>query len=273
MAPSDQRFDRLPLSLKKRFPFRISVPSFIYPDHWLPNIRLLGPYVDEIEVLIFDSARKTDLPAGDDIRQMAVLADAFDLSYNIHLPSDISPGSPQIDDRRRAVDTIIQTVALTEPLDPTARVLHLPLDGSVTDQMALNSWRQRLEESVDTIIQSGIPGPSLSIENLDYPMEWIRPIIETYNLSVCLDLGHLLDRGIDWQSEYRKWRERINMIHLHGIRDGRDHCALDALSPSIFTPIMIALTSFTDTVSIEVFSFEDLKKSLLYLEKYRPDGE
>ena len=270
MSLSDQFPGRLPRSVNNRFPFRLSVPSFIYPASWVPNIRLLGPYVDEIEILIFDSARKTDLPTLEDIRQMAALADEFDLRYNIHLPSDISPGSPRADCRQRAVEVVIEVVALTELLNPTARVLHLPSDVLATDPAEIHSWRQRIEESVDTIIKSGIPGRSLSIENLNYPMEWIRPVIEAFDLSVCLDVGHLLDRGIDWHSEYRKWKQRINMIHLHGVRNGRDHCALDVLSPSIFSPIMAALTAFTGTVSVEVFSFEALKRSLAYLEKYRP---
>ncbi len=272
MVPSDQCFDRLPVSLKKQFSFRISVPSFIYPAHWLPNIRMLGPYVDEIEVLIFDSTR-TDLPTKDDIRSMAALADEFNLRYNIHLPVDVALGNSHPERRQHAVDTIVRTFALTEPLMPTARVLHLPLDviapdGTEPDQTEIDYWRQRLERSVDAIINAGIPGSSLSVENLNYPLEWIRPIIETFDLAVCLDIGHLLAHGIDWHAEYQKWNHRINMIHLHGIRNDRDHCALDTLPPSILTSILAALGSFTETVSVEVFSFEDLKKSLACLEKY-----
>jgi sugar phosphate isomerase/epimerase len=163
-------------------------------------------------------------------------------------------------------------VALTAPLNPTARVLHLPLDGPARDPMEITCWRQRLEKSVDAIIQNGIPGHTFSVENLNYPMEWIRPIIERFDMAICLDMGHLLDRGINWRPEYQKWKNRINMIHLHGVRDGQDHCALDALSPAVFTPILAALTSFKETVSIEVFSFKNLKKSLVYLEKYRQNS-
>lgn len=273
MAPN-HLFDRLPKSYKNRFPFRICAPSFIYPDHWVPNIRMLGPYVDEIEILIFDSASKTDSPTEKDISRMAALADEYNLSYNIHFPIDISLGSPDPDLRRRAVDIIIQTVALTKPLNPTARVLHLSLDAApaldahAKDQTEINHWRQRLEKSIEAVIEAGIPGKSFSVENLNYPMEWIRPIIETFDLAVCMDVGHLLGQGIDWQSEYRRWNHRINMIHLQGVQDHRDHCSLDALPQSVFTRILATLKSFTGTVSVEVFSFEDLKKSLAYLEKY-----
>ncbi len=272
MASSDQSFVRLPKSYKDVFPFRICAPSFIYPAHWIPNIRMLGPCLDEIEILLFDSIKETDFPSKDDIDHMAELANRHAISYNVHLPIDISPGSPDADTRRGAVDTIIRTYHLTAPLNPTACILHLPLDTAVTNQTEINRWQQRLEKSVEAILLAGIPGQSLSVENLNYPLEWIRPIIETFDLAVCIDVGHMLGQGIDWQSECRQWAHRTNMIHLHGILDDIDHCGLDALPESVFTEILAALKSFTGTVSVEVFSFEKLKKSLSYLEKYWQDS-
>lgn len=229
---------------------------------------MLGSYLDEIEILIFDSVSESDFPSAEDINQMVALADEYHLTYNIHLPIDISLGSPHADLRRRAVDVMIQTVELTEPLNPTARILHLPLDVAATDQTEINHWRQRLEKSVEALLLAGLPGQSLSVENLNYPLEWIRPIIETFDLAVCIDVGHLLGQGIDWQSEWRQWSHRTNMIHLHGIQDHRDHCCLDTLSQSTLARILGTLKSFAGTVSVEVFCFDDLKKSLMCLERY-----
>lgn len=228
---------------------------------------MLGSSLDEIEILIFDSDSESDFPSAGNMNQMVALADEYHLTYNIHLPIDISLGSPHADLRRHAVDIIIQTVELTEPLNPTARILHLPLDVAATDQTEINHWRQRLEKSVEALLLAGIPGQSLSVENLNYPLEWIRPIIETFDLAVCIDVGHLLGQGIDWQSECRQWAHRTNMIHLHGILDDRDHCGLDALPQSTLTRILETLKSFTKTVSVEVFCFDDLQTSLMYLEK------
>ena len=229
---------------------------------------MLGSYLDEIEILIFDSVSESDFPSAEDINQMVALADEYHLTYNIHLPIDISLGSPHADLRRRAVDIMIQTVELTEPLNPTTRILHLPLDTAITDQTEINRWRQRLEKSVEALLLAGIPGKTLSVENLNYPLEWIRPIIETFDLAVCIDVGHLLGQGIDWQSEWRQWSHRTNMIHLHGIQDHRDHCCLDTLSQSTLARILGTLKSFAGTVSVEVFCFDDLKKSLMCLERY-----
>jgi sugar phosphate isomerase/epimerase len=114
----------------------------------------------------------------------------------------------------------------------------------------------------------GIPGQSLSVETLDYPLEWIQPIIETFDLAVCLDMGHLLAHRVDWQAEYCKWAHRINMVHLHGIQNHHDHHCLNTLSQPVFTGILTTLKSFTGTISIEVFSFDNLKRSLAYFEKH-----
>jgi len=268
MVSSDHSFVQLPKSYRGVFPFRICAPSFIYPAHWIPNIRMLGPYLDEIEILLFDSVKETDFPSKDDIDQMAEQADRHAIFYNVHLPIDISPGSPDADIRRGAVDTIIRAYRLAAPLNPTTRILHLPLDVAATDQKEINRWRQRIKKSVEALLLAGIPGQSLSVETLNYPLEWIRPIIETFDLAVCIDVGHLLGQGIDWQSEYRQWAHRTNTIHLHGILDDRDHCGLDALPESVFTEILAALRSFTGTVSVEVFCFDDLQKSLMCLERY-----
>ena len=268
MVSSDQSYARLPKSYKNLFPFRICAPSFIYPAHWITNIRLLGPYLDEIEILCFDSGREADFPSKDDIDQMAKLADKHAISFNMHLPIDISPGSPDSDIRRGAIDIIMRTYRLAAPLNPTACIFHLPLDVTTTDQTELNCWRQRLEKSIETLLLEGIPSQSLSVETLDYPLEWIRPIIETFDLTVCLDVGHLLDHGIDWQAEYCKWANRINMVHLHGVQNHHDHRCLDLLSQSVFTGILATLKSFTGTISIEVFSFDDLKRSLAYFERH-----
>ncbi len=130
-------------------------PSFIYPAAWVPNIRLLGAYLDEIEILIFDSGNDTDFPPSHDIDQMALLAKTYSLTYNVHLPIDISPGynvhlpidispgSPDPGLRQRAVDTLIRAVRLTEPLDPTACILHLPLELPAAGKMEIDRWRQR----------------------------------------------------------------------------------------------------------------------------------
>ena len=37
-------------SYKGAYPFKPCAPSFIYPDHYVPNVKLLGAFVDEIPI-------------------------------------------------------------------------------------------------------------------------------------------------------------------------------------------------------------------------------
>jgi hypothetical protein len=43
-------YPALPKSYKGLYQFRLGTTSFIYPDHYLPNVKMLGPYLNEMSV-------------------------------------------------------------------------------------------------------------------------------------------------------------------------------------------------------------------------------
>ena len=92
----------LPL-LKRSFPFRLATTSYILPADIIPNIRYLAQYVDEIELLFFESGGESNLPSPGDIREMARLASDLDLTYNVHLPTDLFFGDPDTALRRKVL--------------------------------------------------------------------------------------------------------------------------------------------------------------------------
>ena len=49
-------YPALPKSYKGIFPFKIGTTSFIYPDGYVQNVKMLAPYLDEIELILFESA-------------------------------------------------------------------------------------------------------------------------------------------------------------------------------------------------------------------------
>ncbi|HBD08891.1 MAG TPA: hypothetical protein DCZ69_11580, partial [Syntrophobacteraceae bacterium] len=118
-------YPQLPKSYKNAFPFKISAPSFIYPDDYIPNVQLLGPFLDEIELLCFES-HPSSLPSPTTIRELESLAREFRFTYNVHLPSDLDPGSPERKEQMRFIESILRVVDLTRPLEPTTYILHLP---------------------------------------------------------------------------------------------------------------------------------------------------
>jgi sugar phosphate isomerase/epimerase len=108
----------------------------------------------------------------------------------------------------------------------------------------------------------------LAIENLDYPFELLEDIILELDLKICLDLGHLMVYDYDIIKVFNKYSFKTSIIHLHGVEKGQDHKTLDLLPKKLIEPVLWILKRFTGVVSLEIFSFENLKSSLKFLEKH-----
>ncbi|MFZ5570101.1 MAG: cobamide remodeling phosphodiesterase CbiR [Thermodesulfobacteriota bacterium] len=252
----------LPKSYKRKFPFRLCAPSFIYPDDYTVNVELLGPYLDEIELLFFESDRENSLPSSAVIRDLRALSERYDISYNIHLPIDIDPGSPVPEIRDQAVRCIRYICELTRPLSASSYTVHLPAEHA-TD---LPVWRENVAGSMEQLIHREFPGRIFSVETLHYPLEWIEPVIQRLDLSVCLDIGHLMADGLLVASVFKQYAERIAVVHLHGVDGPRDHVGLGSLPRETLIAVIEMLERFSGTVSIEVFSYHHLRDSLRILE-------
>ena len=255
----------LPKSYKGIFPFKIGTTSFIYPDSYVQNVKMLAPYLDEIELILFESASDS-LPSNLEIKELFSLANEYDLSYNIHLPIDISLGAPEPSTQHFALETIKQVIDLTASLSPTTYTLHLPYDEIDFENERIKRWKERIHNGMEALCTSGINSRIISIETLNYPLEWVEEILIGFNLSVCMDLGHLILFGLDMKDVFDRYKNRTSIIHLHGANEHRDHKPLEFLSSSNLKTILEMLKQFKGVVSIEVFSYEHLNASLKYLE-------
>lgn len=256
-------------SYKDAFSFRVGTTSYIYPDHILPNVQILAPYLDEIELVLFQSQDASNLPTAQEIEHLACISREQGLTYNIHLPIDIFLGDPDAVTRDRGVAMVQKIIKLTSPLKPSTYTLHLSLknhDGR--NDTNLGRWTRRLCTSMDEILKSGVISTKISVETLDYPFELVEDIIEAFDLSVCLDFGHLLLYGHSIADYAKRYLGKTTVVHLHGVKDGRDHLSLDVLDENQVKAIWEVLKNFGGTVSIEVFSFDDLKNSLRLLERW-----
>ena len=86
-------------------------------------------------------------------------------------------------------------------------------------------------------------------------------------LACCLDMGHLIVNHENIESHVSCFCRTNAMIHLHGVKNGKDHLTLDVFDQSWLDRILSLLKLFTGTVSIEVFSYNHLLASLAVLEK------
>lgn len=253
-------------SYKKIFPFRIATTSYIFPDNIIPNVSKLGNFFDEIELVLFESLPPSSLPTEEDIRHLTHLKQQMDITYNVHLPYDIALTDPDPMRQDMAVHVLTTVLKLTQPLDPTTYTLHIPVYEKKVDTAFINATSRQLSRLLDSGIDAGIEPQKISIETLDYPIEWLDPLLNRYDLSVCMDFGHLIRYGYDPEQLFKKYKNKIVIIHLHGVQNKRDHGHLNLLSEKERTVIADILKQFKGILSLEVFSYHNLSVSLKTLE-------
>jgi len=252
-------------------PFRLGTTSFIYPDHIIPNVRKIGAFFDEIELLVFESKPKGVLPSREDIRVLEQLSGELDLTYNIHLPTDISLTDPSGTQRAKAADTLLEVVELFTPLSPTTYTLHLPMDRGAFTREDLLAWDKRAKKGLALLVPR-LPDPGLiSLETLWYSPVCLQRLVEDFGLSLCIDAGHHFKYGHDLKTTFGAYADRIPVVHLHGVDFSgptpKDHTRLDRLPDDLFCLATDLLSTYEGTVSLEVFNLENLKHSLAKLSR------
>ncbi len=328
----------------KNLPFKLATTSFIYPDRIIPNVKRLGTFFDEIELLIFESRpfipknqtvseqavngqkcrskytilqrREIEqsvevevLPSSEEIKELVELSHTLELTYNVHLPIDISLTDILRSERIKAIDTVKRLLELCAPLNPTTYTLHLDFDYNKANNRLLDNdlefdnnlkmWREITRESLETLSLSLVEPSIISIETLDYPFAYIADIVYEYGFSVCIDAGHLIRYGynhndnngikpqFDIRTLFERYRDKIPLIHLHGVDFSsftpsvvksdvskflpKDHQSLDKTPPLMLAQTMNLLKKFTGVVSLEVFNYNHLAASLTFLDNFFMD--
>jgi sugar phosphate isomerase/epimerase len=250
-------------------PFRLGTTSFIYPDHIIPNVRKIGGFFDEIELLVFESIANGVLPSKSDIRELGLLANELDLTYNIHLPTDISLTDPSQTQRALAADTLVRVIELFAPLTPTTYTLHLPRTRKIIPKEDLLYWEERARKGLSLLVPRLDDPRLISLETLWYQPEPLKPLIDDFNLSLCLDAGHHFKYDYDLKTTFDLFGKDISLVHLHGVdfsgQGPRDHTGLDRLPHDLFDLTTRLLATYEGTVCLEVFNLENLTRSLVRL--------
>lgn len=151
------------------------------------------------------------------------------LSFSLHLPAmgglDVSSSIPGI--RKVTVETFAEIVEITRPLEPQTYVLHvagmiLEATNSMVTGRATSSLRQILIDNALQCVRETadfLDPRSVCVENLpQFSMEFLAPFVETMNLSVCLDIGHLTLRGESLLSFLERFSSRLREVHLHDVK-------------------------------------------------------
>ena len=164
------------------------------------------------------------------INKFIELKEETGISVSVHLPLwSLEPSSFNEHIRKASVTSIIETIRLVEPLNPEAYVLHTtgPLAAEYSrlpfppkyKNLILQYMNGFAAESVEEIITTTEIDPKkIAIENIEFPFDLTRELIEEYETSMCFDTGHLL-AGYSGNYEFMDFLKNnyslIKEIHLH----------------------------------------------------------
>jgi len=259
----------------------------VYPADIIPNVEALAPYVDDIELVLFESRSPDDgkqvkreagsvelpkteqvisnIPSADTIARLVALAQEHDLTYTVHFPIDRHLGSPDAGERRALQKQMLAIMDHTRPLRPFAYILHL--EGVVRDSAPgrVRTWANDIAELLPALVERAGDPALLCVENLNYPFAWCEPLLSRFGLGVCIDLGHLWVGGENVEAHLKRHLPRTRVIHLHGVRDARDHLALTALASDRLQPALNSIDKFTGVLTLEIFDYEAVRDSVVCL--------
>jgi len=242
--------------------FRLGATSYVYPADILPNAEALAGHVDDIELVLFESRAAANIPPPATVERLADLGRRHHLTYTVHLPLDRHLGHPDAAERAAAVRQVQDLLDLTRPLAPHGYVLHLAGIAPDAPPARVAHWQDDTAAALEQILAGGTPAHLFCIENLDHPFAWCEPLVERCGLSVCLDAGHLWLGGGSVDDFLARHRPHLRVIHLHGVRDGRDHLPLTALAPERLPAFLHAIRGYSGVVTLEVFEYDALRLSI-----------
>ncbi len=254
---------------KTKGPWRIGTTSYILPDDIIPNVTYLAPLVDDIELVLFESEEISNLPSDEIVDELLRIATEHGITYTVHFPLDVFPGALDDGLRRKSLDSYQRIKALMDRLSPFAYILHLTPEsyGRVPAQ-DVDFWVRQLDRTLEEMIALGWDPRMLCVETLSYPFDLVFHLIEKYGLSVTLDIGHVWLCDYDAQENARKLLPHARVIHLHGVKDGKDHLGLGKTPVSLRNDFLKALKTqcLCDNqervLTLEVFDKIDFEDSI-----------
>ncbi|MDT9546882.1 MAG: TIM barrel protein [Chlorobium sp.] len=259
------------------FPFRFGTTSYIVPDEIIPNVEFLKDRVDDIELVLFESDEFSNLPTTDDIGRLVDTADEHGLSYSIHLPLDAYLGHSERSERLKSVEKCRKIIELTRPLPVSAFVTHAEaaqgVDVNLFSEDGVARFSDLFRQSINQLLKSSeASAVEFAVETLNYPYAFIWPVVDELGLSVTLDVGHLELYGFPLDAHLKEYLHRTRVLHVHGVREGKDHNSLDWYPSSAMDTLLKALQASPDpdrVFTMEIFSLDDFESSSALMHQRR----
>jgi len=249
---------------------RIGTTSYIIPGDIIPNLQFLKHAVENIELIIFDSDGRSNLPSKSSILEMSIIARDNGLTFTVHLPVNPHAGSTSETKREKGVEKWMEITDRMESLLPLGWIVPLRENRLPAEQWCTGRWVDQCAKTIDLLIES-IEPESLCIESTALECEAAEHLVDAKNCSVCIDIGYMLRTGQDIHACLEKWFDRTRIIHLHGVRsDGRDHVDLGYMKTELLDSLCTGLKNgggAPRVLTLDMFSRKDLEKSMHVLQE------
>ena len=243
--------------------YRIGCTSYCFPDDILPNVKKVAPLVDDVEILLFESDNSLEFKNLEIIDDLKQLTQNHNITYTIHLPIDTPVLFGCNADNTRYLNQITEIIAKTKDLFPFAYILHLDGIGPNASRGELHDWRKSCVKLCSDISRiHNLDLEKICLENMEYPLEWFLDFQEMFGFSLCLDIGHLWMHEGNWEDVLIKCLPATRVIHLHGVKNGKDHLSLkESDFKNLFRLVSFIKKQFIGVVTLEIFSLNDMLES------------
>ncbi len=239
--------------------YRLGSTSYVWPADIVPNVRRLGPLVDDVELVLFEVEDYSNLPATATVAELNELSQAHDLTYTVHLPLDLTLAHPP------SLEKADKVIACTQDLAPWAYVLHL--DGkrieSSPEEEVLARWLEEARRVLDHLSERVGEASRLCVENLEnYAPEHLLPLLEQVPVGLCVDVGHLWLTGRDPLPFLSEHLDRTRVIHVHGIGERAHQSLLHQGAEQVAAVLdLLRERRYGGVVTLEVFGRADFFSS------------
>ena len=254
------------VSYKNKFAFSLAVPSWLFAGSYLENVSRVAPFVDGVELLFFEGAQSS-LPDDATLSGLKRLKEEHGLSFNIHMPTDLSLSSFKKSQRQKAVDEHLRLMEMVAELDPVTPTIHLACEKKGEEKR----WVDAAGEGLFKLASHWDP-TAFTVETLDTDLRQLAPAISSLGFFVCLDLGHLIHFGLPVEETIKAFFSRCRMVHLHGVAGGKDHRSLLEMEKVQLERLLPFLKEYTHTLSVEIFKadpcFDSIKLLLQSIENF-----
>jgi len=229
------------------------------------------------------------------MERLCRLKEKRQLNYTVHLPLwSLEPSTPMQMVREGSVDTLVDAVLRLAPLEPEVYVLHATgaLAAEFSHMKALETMRPlvmnlfavQARRSIEQLLErTGLRSRLLAVETVEFPYDLTLGLAEAFDLSMCLDTGHVLagyTTGISLLAALERTLPRLAEVHLHdGYRrelpDGTVHVADHLLLGAGDLPLepflhQLSMAGFSGPIIFEL-TIEEARASLEVIHKLRPD--